>query len=106
MSTFLPWISLALASIALFLGVYAVRVTKIKSVRAISLRRMMKLETEMLEFADSLASIRKSLHVVRSRINMRNLRASRANGVDEEPDSIRDPDAWRAWARRKHLNKE
>lgn len=97
--------ALILSSCAVFFAVLALRDTHKKSVRAISLRRMLKLEAEMTDMTDAIASMRGSLAKLRSRISMRQLREERGTEqiLEYENGEPTDPDDWYKWARRKHL---
>ena len=104
MSTILSTVAVLIALLAVGVSLRAVLITREKSVRAISLRRMTKLESEMTDLVDSLTAIRKAMHKMRSRQNMQRLR----NGSDVEeggePDAEKEPEAWYRWARAKHLS--
>lgn len=58
---------------------------------SVSLKRMSKLEAEMTDIVDSVASIHESLRKLRSRVGMRKVRADRENAADVIPDSKTDP---------------
>ena len=99
LSTILSGFALLIALIAVSMAIYAVGVTREKSVRSISLRRMSKLEAEMTDIVDALATVRESMHKMRSRQNMKRLR----NGDALDTDEPTEPEAWYRWARAKHL---
>ena len=105
LSTILVACALILSVTALIIALVAVSITKKKSVRSISLRRMTLLEAEMTEITDSLAAVRAAMHKMRSRQNMAALRSERgtAQTTNYENGEPKDPDEWYKWARRNHL---
>lgn len=106
MSTFYPQIALALSMAALVFSFFAVRFTKKKNARSLSLARMTKLEAEMTEVLDALQAVRASMHKLRSRVGMRERREREKNGHDWETGEPSDPEEWYRWARRKYITQK
>lgn len=88
---------------AFVFALVAVRITTEKNARSLSLKRMTKLEAEMTDIADALQAVRESMHKLRSRTNMRNLRA---NGKSDDSGEPSDPEQWRVWARRQFITQK
>lgn len=105
LSTIVAAAALIASVISVVIALVALSITKKKSVRSISLRRMTLLEAEMTEITDSLAAVRAAMHKIRSRQNMAALRSERgtAQTTGYENGEPTDPDAWYKWARAKHL---
>lgn len=55
--------------------------------RAVSLRKIAEIEATLTDLTDSYDSLLMQHKKLRSRIGMRNLRESRKNGVDSEPET-------------------
>jgi len=101
LSVILAGTALFIAICALILSWYAYKYTRQKSVRAISLRRMMKMEAEMTDITDMISSLRTSMHKLRSRIQMRDRNSG--NSLPNDDNEPTDPEEWYRWARKKYL---
>lgn len=102
LSTIIASVALVCSLTAVVLGYVAIRITQVRSVRSISLRRMAKLEGEMTDTIDALHAVRESMHKMRSRQNMQKLRSNGKveHNADDEPT---DPEEWHRWATAKYL---
>lgn len=71
---------------------------------SLSLKKLTEIELQLTEHEDLLGQVTDGLKKLRSRISMRNLRKQRAD--DEIPDSVTDPQGWKAAMRRQlHMQK-
>lgn len=77
-----------------------------KNARSLSIKKLTDIETELTEHADSIESLHKSLHKLRSRIGMRKLAEERKNAEDDGmPDPTTHPEEWKTAMRAKLFGK-
>lgn len=102
------YIGFGLTIVALFISMLsmrgsmrAYREASIRNVKLVSMKRLTAIETELTEIVDSMSAMHDSLKKLRSRIGMRNLRARRSGGDDDLPDSVTEPQAYKAEMRRR-----
>jgi hypothetical protein len=90
-----------LSAFALFFSIIACVVAVRGSVMSISLRKITRIQAELTDQADSLASLHEMLRTLRSRIGMRELRARRkgAKNEPEQPEYDMTTEAGRTQAR-------
>ena len=71
-----------------------------------SLAKLTKIEAELTEHADSIASLHQTLHKLRSRVGMRELRQrEKTQDIAAEPDARTDPAGWKQHMRVKLAQK-
>lgn len=71
-----------------------------------TLSELTDIQTELTEHADAIAQLNKTLKTLRSRIGMREHRARKTANGSDIPDAKDDPEAWKAYMRRKlHMDK-
>jgi hypothetical protein len=71
-----------------------------------TLAHLSEIESTLTEHADAIASMHKTMKTLRSRIGMRELRARKTENGSDIPDAKEDPEAWKAYMRRKlHFDK-
>ena len=76
-------------------GIAAVRFAQKHNKSSVTLHELTKLQTELTEHSDSIIALHASLAKLRARIGMRKVRED-ANKGDGLPDSITDPEGWKA----------
>ena len=109
LSTYLSGIALIVALVGISYGWSAtkyckevVRWIEENNEKSLTLSQLTKIQTDLTEHADSITHLNKSLGKLRSRIGMRNLREKRENGGDDdEPDPVKEPEAYKRYMRRK-----
>lgn len=104
--TILAVSALVVACGALFFSYAALRYVRENTARSISLRKVVALESEMTDIVEAIDSMRKSMHKIRSRINMREKRKQDGDGLPLPNGEPTDPDEWYVWARNRYLHNQ